>query len=165
MVPAAFVPLAALPLTPNGKVDRRALPKPDFGPDLSEDSLATASPLEAGLAALWAEILGLPRLGPGDDFFACGGDSLLALRMVNRLRKSLGENISLVAVFEASTVAGFARLLSARHPAGVEKLVSPGPPPAIPPPVTPPAVPAALPGLVPLSREARRVKRSSLSEP
>ena len=134
MVPAVFVPLAALPLTPNGKVDRRALPAPDWSRPISSRAAADtdlpATPLEEHLAALWMEILGLSRIGTRDNFFECGGDSLLGLRMVNRLRKTFGENISLVVVFEASTIHALAPVHS---------------------------------GIIPVSREARRVRRSSLT--
>lgn len=168
MVPAAFVPLAALPLTPNGKVDRRALPAPDWSrPVNSQDTTAAdlpSTPLEKHLATLWMEILGLPRLGTRDNFFECGGDSLLGLRMVNRLRKTLGENISLVAVFEAPTIHALAHLLETNHPAGVGRLTGPPAEPAEAPISEPSPVAApALGGIIPVSREARRVRRSSLT--
>ena len=167
MVPAAFVLLPALPLTPNGKVDRRALPVPDLssGQQPSTASAASQAPatsLERYLIALWTEILGAAHLGVGDDFFECGGDSLLGLRMVNRLRKQLGENVSLVAVFEAPTVAALANLLQARYPAAVARLV--GGPASILQETIPTDAPASrvLPGIVPVSREACRVSRASL---
>ena len=111
MIPAAFVPLASLPLTPNGKVDRRALPAPDFSRSISTPDAAQApgSPLEKYLAALWSEILGVEKIGQQDNFFETGGDSLLGLRMVNRLRDSLGEHVSLVVVFEAPTIQALAQ--------------------------------------------------------
>ena len=165
MVPAAFVPLPALPLTPNGKVDRRALPPPTFaGPSSGEGAAAPRTALEEHLAAVWREILGLPRVGTHDNFFESGGDSLLGLRMVNRLRKTLGENVSLVAVFEAPTIGGLASLLAARYPDAVAKWT--GSPHAAPVPVPAAEAPSPLrppvPGVVALSREARRVRRSSL---
>ena len=169
MVPGAFVELATLPLTPNGKVDRRALPKPAVtaqSPQSAGGTAATgqsAKALEKCLITLWTEILGTAQLGVQDNFFECGGDSLLGLRMVNRLRKQLGENVSLVAVFEAPTVAALAGLLQERHPVGVAKLIGSAAPEEIAPPAAGPTPPArTLPGIVPVSREARRVARSSL---
>ena len=168
MVPAAFVELAALPLTPNGKVDRRALPVPDFSTQTPDRAAGTspelpATPLEKHLLALWTEILGTSHLSTQDNFFECGGDSLLGLRMVNRLRKQIGGNVSLVAVFEAPTVAALSKLLHERHPAGVATLV--GGPVAAPAmtPSTPNPAARALPGIIAVSREARRVARSSLT--
>ena len=121
--------LPALPLTPNGKVDRCALPLPDFSGAAAPGTAVVAGgglpagPLEAHLLALWTEILGTPHLGTHDNFFEYGGDSLLGLRMVNRLRRQFGGNLSLVAVFDAPTVAALAALLAERHPAGVAALL------------------------------------------
>ena len=167
MVPAAFTELAALPLTPNGKVDRRALPIPNFSGDgptsVSPSAALPVTPLEGHLVALWTEILGISCLGTHDNFFECGGDSLLGLRMVNRLRKQFGENLSLVAVFDAPTVAALAALLQERHPAGVAALLGiPADGPATPA-ITPAMAARSLPGIVSVSREKRRVTRSSLT--
>ena len=168
MVPAAFVPLTVLPLTPNGKVDRQTLPTPVFSsqtPCETEPAhqQAPGTPLERSLVGLWTEILGTAHLGIRDNFFESGGDSLLGLRMVNRLRKMLGENISLVAVFDAPTVSALAGLLQARYPAAVARL---SPPDLTGQPVpTSSSLPVSrpLPGIVAVSRESRRVSRSSLT--
>src|SRR6185436_6534255 len=91
MVPAAFVTLAALPLTPNGKVDRKALLSPGAAPDWQSGEashLAPRTPVEEVLAGIWAELLGLERVGAADDFFALGGHSLLATRVTSRLRQT-----------------------------------------------------------------------------
>ena len=91
MVPSAFVMLDSLPLTPNGKLDRRALPAPDTArPDLESPLLAPRTPIEEALAAIWAEVLTLDEVGVHDNFFDLGGDSLLTMKVISRLKKSTG---------------------------------------------------------------------------
>ncbi len=115
MVPSAVVVLERLPLTPNGKVDRRALPAPEAGAEETASYVAPRTPEEETLATLWAEVLGVPRVGIHDDFFDLGGHSLLATQLVTRLQKAFGADIGLRMIFEAPTVAGFAeRLLAER---------------------------------------------------
>ncbi len=111
MLPAAFVGLERLPLTPNGKVDRRALPAPEADAFGAADETAPRNPEEETLVALWAEILGRPKIGIHDNFFDLGGHSLLATQLVARMQAALGPDITLRMVFEAPTVAGFADLL------------------------------------------------------
>ncbi|HYO52236.1 amino acid adenylation domain-containing protein, partial [Archangium sp.] len=85
MVPSAFVSMEALPLTPNGKVDRRALPAPEMAAQpQGEESAPPRTPVEDRLAAIWAEVLGLERVGIHDDFFMLGGDSILSLQIISR---------------------------------------------------------------------------------
>ncbi|MDO8778570.1 MAG: amino acid adenylation domain-containing protein [Burkholderiaceae bacterium] len=107
MVPAFFVPLEHLPLTTNGKLDRRALPKPE-----ELVSAQTAPPrddTEARVAEVMARVLGLSQ-PPGRDasFFALGGHSLAAVRLVAQLREAFGTDVNLKVVFESPTVAGLA---------------------------------------------------------
>jgi amino acid adenylation domain-containing protein len=109
MVPAAFVVLDRLPLNPNGKVDRRALPAPDDDrPALATAYQAPRSPLEATIAGIWADVLGVQRVGVHDRFFDLGGHSLLATRVVSRMRRALQVELPVRALFEAPTVAGLA---------------------------------------------------------
>ncbi|HSK79449.1 MAG TPA: amino acid adenylation domain-containing protein [Thermoanaerobaculia bacterium] len=111
MVPARFVGMDALPLSPNGKLDRRALPAPDpASPETAYEPPATAR--EEIVAGLWAEVLGLDRAGALDNFFALGGDSILSLRLLARLRDA-GMHLTLQDLFKHQTVRDQARAASA----------------------------------------------------
>ncbi|HJX28997.1 MAG TPA: amino acid adenylation domain-containing protein, partial [Thermoanaerobaculia bacterium] len=129
MVPSGFVILDTLPLTPNGKVDRKALgrlqPEEERGP-----AAGTAEPrttTEELLAGLWSEILRRDHVGIHDDFFALGGHSLMATRVVSRVREVFRVEIPLRRFFETPTVAGLAAHLDAARR-------GPLPPPIVPVP-------------------------------
>jgi acyl carrier protein len=99
MVPAAFVPLASLPLTVNGKLDRRGLPVPDTGSYAAGKYEPPQGDVEEALAAIWADILGLERVGRHDNFFELGGHSLMTTRLMTRIRAVLGIEVSIRALF------------------------------------------------------------------
>src|SRR4051812_44206578 len=142
MVPAAFVTLAAFPLTNNGKVDRGALPAPEWRGE--EEYLAPRTPVEGILAGIWAELLGVERVGASDDFFELGGHSLLATRVTSRLRETLGVELPLLELFEAPKLADLAaRVEAARRSA-----------PLAP---APPLLPAPREGDLPLSFAQERL--------
>jgi len=148
MVPSAIVALPALPRTPNGKLDRNALPSPNLPATKSAGDVATLkTSFEKKLAALWARVLGLERVGVTDNFFDLGGHSLSGLRLVNQVGEMLGEHVPLAILFEAPTVTGMATLLEKNHGATRN----------LPVPVE--AHPFA--PIVPIDRESRRARRKS----
>ena len=106
MVPAAVVVLEALPLTVNGKLDTRALPAPEYQD--ADRYRAPANPIEEILAGIYAQVLGVERVGVDDSFFDLGGDSLSAMRVIAAINTSLDAGLAVRALFEAPTVAQLA---------------------------------------------------------
>nr|WP_277932454.1 non-ribosomal peptide synthetase [Rhodococcus opacus] len=105
MVPSQVMVVDALPLNPSGKLDRRALPAPSF---VVREFRAPTTPVEEVVAGIFAEVLGLERVGLDDDFFALGGNSLVATQVVSRLGAALDTRVPVRVIFEASTVAALA---------------------------------------------------------
>ncbi|MBW3655509.1 MAG: amino acid adenylation domain-containing protein, partial [Gemmatimonadetes bacterium] len=143
MVPSAIVAVDALPLTPNGKLDRRALPAPP-APEAEPDAyVAPRTPGEEVLAGIFAEVLRAERVGVETSFFDLGGHSLMATRVVSRIRDALGVELPLRAIFEAPTVAELAGAVEALRREGRPQL--------------PPVVPVERTGPLPLSFAQERL--------
>jgi amino acid adenylation domain-containing protein/thioester reductase-like protein len=113
MVPAAVVVLEALPLTVNGKLDTRALPAPEY---TAGEYRAPGTPTEEILAGIYAQVLGLERVGVDDSFFDLGGDSLSAMRVIAAINTSLDADLSVRTVFDAPSVSSLSQQLG-RHEA------------------------------------------------
>ncbi|MET0399654.1 MAG: amino acid adenylation domain-containing protein [Longimicrobiaceae bacterium] len=129
MVPSTFVALEALPRTPGGKLDRRALPAPE-STSAGAEHAPPRTPTETALAAIFAGVLGVERVGAHSHFFDLGGHSLLATRLVTQVREQLGVELPLRAVFEAPTVARLAELVDAGSAPAQPEHAEPAPPPA-----------------------------------
>lgn len=125
MIPSAVVILEALPLTVNGKLDARALPVPDY---VDAEHRAPSNAVEEVLAGIYAQVLGLDRIGVDDSFFDLGGDSLSAMRLIAAINKSLDTHLAVRTLFDTSTIAqlaprlrsdghGFAPLVARQRPA------------------------------------------------
>ncbi|MEH2001903.1 MAG: amino acid adenylation domain-containing protein [Nostoc sp.] len=145
MMPSAFVVLESLPLTANGKVNRRALKAfhDAIKPQLPENYITPRTHVEEVLVKIFAEVLGLKRVGIYDNFFELGGHSLLATQLVSRVRDALCVELPLRSVFEASTIAELSQVVETFKESNAQ---------------------SQAPVLVPLSRESRRIKLSSLNE-
>ncbi|MEH2041491.1 amino acid adenylation domain-containing protein [Nostoc sp.] len=145
MMPSGFVVLESLPLTANGKVNRRALRAFHDGikPQLPENYIAPRTPVEQVLVKIFVEVLGLKSVGIYDNFFKLGGHSLLATQLVSRVRDALHIELPLRSVFEASTIAELSKVVESFKESNAQ---------------------SQAPVLVPLSRESRRIKLSSLNE-
>ncbi|MGN9810001.1 non-ribosomal peptide synthetase [Micromonospora sp. BQ11] len=111
MVPAQIIVLDALPVTANGKLDRAALPAPDFADVGRAKYVAPRTPVEEAVAALWAEVLGIERVGAEDGFFDLGGHSMLIPQVLARLKSDLQVDVAPVTVLNHPTLAGFAAVV------------------------------------------------------
>jgi hypothetical protein len=122
MVPAAYVRLESLPLTPNGKLDRKSLPVPQGDAYAVHKYVPPQGDLETVVAAIWAEVLKLEQVGRHDDFFALGGQSLLALRVLFRVNDCFQTELSVPALLEHSVLMEFAQKLRSISGRPVEEL-------------------------------------------
>ena len=115
MIPGIFIPLDELPLTRSGKVNRKALPSPDGqGQRLTSGQayVPPSTPVEEDLARIWAEVLGVERVGIHDNFFELGGHSLLATQIASRVRELYDVDVPLRSLFESPTIAQLAALIT-----------------------------------------------------
>jgi amino acid adenylation domain-containing protein len=113
MLPSAFVQLDRLPLTANGKLDRQALPAPEATALSAREYEAPQGEIEQALAALWAELLRVERVGRHDRFFELGGHSLLAVQLVSQIRATLGVELPLRELFAGSSLSALAEAVRA----------------------------------------------------
>ncbi|AOX00478.1 non-ribosomal peptide synthetase [Moorena producens PAL-8-15-08-1] len=111
MIPSGFVILSQLPLTPSGKVDRKALPVPDNVSSVSTEFVAPETETQKVLAEIWAEVLGIEKVGIHDNFFDLGGHSLLATQVVSRIRQAFDIEFPLKKIFESSTVESISKYI------------------------------------------------------
>ncbi|MDF0552096.1 non-ribosomal peptide synthetase [Kamptonema sp. UHCC 0994] len=113
MVPSSFIFLKSLPLTPNGKIDRQKLLAPAVKkiPEVRQDYVAPQTPVEEVVAGIWAEVLGLERVGIRDNFLELGGHSLLVTQIATRMRDTFQMELPLRTLFESATVADLAHNL------------------------------------------------------
>jgi len=124
MVPKAYVRLETMPLTHSGKVDRKALPVPDEAAYLTQAYEAPVGPIETTIAAIWADLLGLERVGRHDNFFDLGGDSLRAIKLLVRVNRSFARTLPLLTIYNAPTIADLASTVSSREQPEFSPVVS-----------------------------------------
>ncbi|WML61352.1 MULTISPECIES: non-ribosomal peptide synthetase [Rhodococcus] len=110
MIPSSVIALETIPLTPVGKLDRAALPEPEIA---SAPYRAPASAAEVAVAEAFGDVLGVQRVSVHDDFFDLGGNSLLATRVIGRIRAALGVTVSAADLFDATTVEALAARVAA----------------------------------------------------
>ena len=124
MLPAVFVELEELPLTTHGKLDKRKLPEPGRErPDFEKRYEPPRNGVEAMLSELWGDVLGVEHVGIHDDFFNLGGDSIKGVILINRLQERLGEIVHVVNIFNAPTIASFARYMEEQHANAVARII------------------------------------------
>jgi len=122
MVPSTYVALEQFPLTPNGKIDRKALPDPGMSVlAVSTSYAAPATDTESTVAAIWQEVLNVPRVGRNDNFFDLGGHSLLVVQVQSRIQKKLGRVLPIVEFFQHPTVTTLAARLNS-NPVGEDRV-------------------------------------------
>nr|WP_272898827.1 non-ribosomal peptide synthetase [Paenibacillus sp. MMS18-CY102] len=115
MVPSYFIQMDKIPFSPNGKIDRKALPAPERGMQTGTEHVAPRTSIEAQLAQIWQEVLGLERIGIKDNFFDVGGHSLKVLQLTQKIHTELGIDIPLHVVFEMPSIEEMANELLKRQ--------------------------------------------------
>ncbi|BDA68805.1 hypothetical protein CAL7716_029710 [Calothrix sp. PCC 7716] len=144
MVPSAFVVLESLPLNQAGKIDRHALPTPDtVKKEFTESYIAPQTDVEKTLVKIFIEVLGIKRCGIHDNFFELGGHSLLATQLASRVRDAFKVELPLSSIFEVPTIAGLSKVVESLKDNNAK---------------------SQAPALVPISRESRRMRLSSLNK-
>jgi acyl-CoA synthetase (AMP-forming)/AMP-acid ligase II/aryl carrier-like protein len=113
MIPSVWVPMLQMPLTSNGKIDRKSLPAPDAQLKSGNDYIAPRSPLEQVLADTWQELLGIDKIGIHDNFFESGGDSIISIQVVSRVRRK-GYDFQVADIFTHQTIAKLSALVEQR---------------------------------------------------
>jgi acyl carrier protein len=111
MLPAAFMVIEALPINPNGKLDRRALPAYDPARSLARAFVAPGTPIETALVDIWVDVLKVKQVGIRDNFFALGGNSLLATQIMSRLRSAFEVELPVRSLFETPTIAELSQVI------------------------------------------------------
>jgi acyl carrier protein len=122
MVPAAVVTLDRLPLSPNGKIDRRVLPAPNAGTQAGASYTAPRTDAEMVIADIWADVLGIDRVGIHDSFFDLGGDSVRSLAVAARAKAAFDVALTPREVLVTRTVAGLAELVEDKVLAELEQI-------------------------------------------
>src|SRR5690606_5869333 len=118
MSPSAYVQLDRLPLSPNGKVDRKALPAPSAATTESPEAAdALMTPTQREVAKLWREVLRVDRVGLHQNFFDLGGHSLLLVKLQAALNASFSQAVTIVELFQRTTVAAQAERFAGPSPA------------------------------------------------
>ena len=120
MVPTFFVELAKIPLLPSGKVDRGALPEPPIGGAAAgRPHIEPRNDIERQLASIWRELLDVKQLGIADNFFDLGGNSLLAMQVLARIRKAFEVELSIRILFDGPTIEALGRAVEEAKASGV----------------------------------------------
>ena len=111
MIPSYYIPLDKFPLTVNGKLDRKALPEPEFKVK-TDQYVAPRNEIEHKLCELYQSLLGIETVGVLDDFFRCGGNSILAIQLVFRINRELDSQIAVADIFQYKTISGLANIVT-----------------------------------------------------
>jgi acyl carrier protein len=123
MIPAQFVEIEEVPLTANGKVDERRLRAVTGDMDMGTAYVPPSNEVEETLVKMWAEILMRERIGVSDDFFALGGQSLLAMKLMARIKETFQVKVPLVSFFQVNTIKGMGKLILQARPEPVPTVV------------------------------------------